>query len=73
MLKRFVFLFFLFVISFTFNVSAFAGESWIDKAKHPNYKGAINLPHYSVNMNKKNKKTNLLSISGLLKKRYNFS
>lgn len=51
MLKRFVFLFFLFVISFTFNVSAFAGESWIDKAKHPEYKGTINLPHYSVNMN----------------------
>jgi type-F conjugative transfer system pilin assembly protein TrbC len=30
---------------------AFAGESWIDKVKNPEYKGTINLPHYSVNMN----------------------
>jgi type-F conjugative transfer system pilin assembly protein TrbC len=35
---------------------AFAGESWIDKVKHPKYKGTINLPHYSVNMNNLTKK-----------------
>ena len=49
--KKIFFLFSVSILFFAFNVPAFAGESWIGKAKHPNYKGTINLPHYSVNMN----------------------
>ena len=49
--KRIVFVFSFFIVFFTLTFSAFASESWIDKAKHPEYKGTINLPHYSVNMN----------------------
>ena len=41
----------IFIIFFAFIGSAFAGESWIDKVKNPEYNGSIKLPHYSVNMN----------------------
>ena len=64
--KRIVFVFSFFIVFFTLTFSAFASESWIDKAKHPEYKGTINLPHYSVNMNNLTKK--LLNIKKQEKK-----
>jgi type-F conjugative transfer system pilin assembly protein TrbC len=56
MYKRALFIFLLFIVFSIFTLSAFASESWIDKVKNPEYKGTINLPHYSVNMNNLTKK-----------------
>ena len=63
MYKRALFIFLLFIVFSIFTLSAFASESWIDKVKNPEYKGTINLPHYSVNMNNLTKK--LLKIKNI--------